>query len=275
MIQDAGVSSSKSHDSTQSHMQLLQGDNVSFNPFDKNASLMDVDSITNNVIAGFSSTFPAAGRVMVADFKINNSKIAGSGPKGGILKQLISLIIGILEIPMRFGYLFKSLTYSAGAFGLGIGGLTKSFALGTKDLYLLCITIFKLILKYFLCIFSFTITTMYGGCFLIHIISFFFAMLHLFVVFIVDKLHDYIGVDLSEIVERAESYIKWPSPIRLLCYTCFGKPVKIRNVLTDVGVFEDIGSKISHDFNNVMPRYMKPSIPLGRVALKNLEKAIK
>ena len=212
---------------------------------------------------------------MVTNFKINKSKISGSGPRGGILQQLIALIMGIITLPVRFGFLFNSLMNASVALSIGIGGIAKSFALGTKDLYILLFAILKITFKYILCIFSFVITTMYAGCIFIHPITLFFVMIHLFAMMLVDMIHDKFGVNFSFIVEYIEKYIKWPSAINTLCYTCFGKNVKIRDVLTDVSVISDIGKKISYDFNNVMPRYMKPSIPLGNNALKSLDKAIK
>ena len=60
----------------------------------------------------------------------------------------------------------------------------------------------------------------------------------------------------------------------MFCYSCFGKRVKLRDILADVGVIQDIGNMISNDFNNVMPRYMKPSVPLGKSSLNSLDKAM-
>ena len=232
---------------------------------------LDADSLINGVVNGFASGFAGMGGSF--GLKINNSKINGKGGGGNIISDLIKLILGIVELPMRFGYLFGSLMQGTGALALGVGGITQSVALGTKDVYLLIIAILKIVFKYFLCILSFIITTI-GGCFLIHVITLFFVMLYLFIMFLLDMINESTGVDLTPMVDKVLEYVKWPEPIGTICYSCFGKPVKLRDVLSDVGVLEDIGNMISYDFNNTMPRYMKPAVPLGTGALKMLDKAM-
>ena len=230
---------------------------------------LNVDSLVKNVVGGFTSSFSKAGSFKI---NINRSNIRDNRKSKGLIPDLIGLIMGVVELPMRFSYLFKSLMEGTGALGLGIGGLTRSVALATKDVYILIIAILNIIFKYFLCILSFTITTI-GGCFFIHIISLFFVMLHLFIIFILDTVNEYTGIDVTPAVDEAFEYIRWPTNIQYVCYTCFGKSVKLRDILVDVGVIEDIGNMISYDFNNSMPRYMKPAIPLGTAALKSLNKA--
>lgn len=231
---------------------------------------LDGDSLLNSVINGFASGFDGMGKV---GLNINNSDIKGDDSGGGIISKLIKLILGIVELPMRFGYLFGALMEGTGALALGIGGIAQSAALGTKDVYLLIIAILKIIFKYFLCILSFIITTI-GGCFLIHVITLFFVMVYLFIMFLLDTVNEATGVDLSPMVDKAADYVKWPEPIGTICYSCFGTPVKLREVIADVGVLEDIGNMISYDFNNTMPQYMKPAAPLGSDALKMLDKAM-
>jgi hypothetical protein len=232
---------------------------------------LDADSLINNIVNGFASGF--AGMGSKVGLNINNSNIKGDDSGGGILSKLIKLILGIVELPMRFGYLFSSLMQGTGALALGVGGISQSVALGTKDVYILIIAILKIIFKYFLCILSFIITTI-GGCFLIHVITLFFVMLYLFIMFLLDMVNEATGFDLSPMVDKALEVVKWPEPIGMICYSCFGKRVKLREVLADVGVLEDIGNMISYDFNNTMPRYMKPAVPLGSGALKMLDKAM-
>ena len=231
---------------------------------------LNVDSLVKNVVGGFASSFSNAGGFKL---NINNSNIRDNRKNKGLIPDLIGLIMGVVELPMRFSYLFKSLMEGTGALGLGIGGLTRSVALATKDIYILIVALLNIIFKYFLCILSFTITT-FGGCFFIHIISLFFVMLHLFIIFILDTINEYTGIDVTPAVDDAFEYIRWPTNIHFVCYTCFGKSVKLRDILVDVGVIEDIGNMISYDFNNSMPRYMKPGIPLGTAALKSLSKAM-
>lgn len=231
---------------------------------------LDDGKLLDNVIAGFASNFASMKSV---SFNVNNSKVDGDGGSGDIITDLINLILGIIELPVRFAYLFESGLEASGALALGIGGLTQSIALGTKDLYILIIAIIKIILKYFSCILSFTITTL-GGCALIHPVTLFFVMIYLFIMFILDIVKDKTGIDLSPSFDAMAENVKWPSFIQMFCYSCFGKRVKLRDIIADVGIIQDIGNMISNDFNNVMPRYMKPGIPLGKASLNSLDKAM-
>ena len=230
----------------------------------------DADALINGVVDRFASNFDGIGKF---ELKIDNSKIQGNGGSGDTLSDLIKLILGIVELPLRFGYLFGSLMQGTGALALGVGGITQSVALGTKDVYLLIMAILKIVFKYFLCIMSFIITTS-GGCFFIHVITLFFVMVYLFIMYILDMINESTGIDLTPMVDKVVEYVKWPEPIGTICYSCFGTPVKLREIISDVGVLEDIGNMISYDFNNTIPRYMKPSIPLGTGALKMLDKAM-
>ena len=85
-----------------------------------------------------------------------------------------------------------------------------------------------------------------------------------------DKIRDNYGYDFSQQIDQAFEYIQWPKEIQLYCYSCFGEVVKVRDVLTDVGVLTDIGDMISYDFNIRMPNYMKPAKPLGKLAQKTV-----
>jgi len=230
----------------------------------------DADTLTNRVINGFASGFDGMGAF---GLKIDNSKIEGDDDDDGLLAKLIKLILGIVQLPMRFGYLFGALMEGTGALALGVGGLAQSFALGTKDVYILIVAILKIVFKYFLCILSFIISTV-GGCFFIHVATLFFVMVYLLVMYLLDMLNESTGIDLSPMVDYVMDYVKWPEPIGTICYSCFGKPVKLREVIADVGVLEDIGNMISYDFNNTMPQYMKPAIPLGTGAMGLLDKAV-
>lgn len=231
---------------------------------------LDDGKLLDNVLAGFSNIFSS---MKSSKFNVNNSKVDGDGSSGDIITDLINLILGIIELPMRFAYLLESGLEASGALALGIGGLTQSVALGTKDLYLLIVAIIKIILKYFSCILSFTITTL-GGCALIHPVTLFFVMIYLFLVFIFDIIKDKTGVDLVPSLDSMAEYVQWPSFIQMFCYSCFGKSVKLKDVLADVGIIKEIGNMISNDFNNVMPRYMKPGAPLGKASLNSLDKAM-
>jgi hypothetical protein len=238
---------------------------------DSYSSALDADRLMDSVVSGFAYDMPDTDKLAntVKDFV----KIEGDKSGDGILMQLIKLILSIVELPMRFGYMSAALIEATAGLGVGIGGITQSVALATKDIYLLIITILHIIFKYFLCIVSFTVTTI-GGCYFIHIFTLLFLMSYSFAIYITDKINDSFGINLSPMVDSAMERISWPSTIQTICYSCFGMPVKLRDVLADVGVIEDIGNMISYDFNNTMPRYMKPAIPFGKGALKSLDKAM-
>lgn len=205
---------------------------------------------------------------------IDNKDIKGAGPKGSRISKLIQLILSIVKLPKRFLFLSKSIAEATAALTVSIDGIGKSVALGIRDIYMLIIAILNIIFKYFLCILSFTITTI-AGCSFVHIITFIVLLVKLGVLYAADFIEWYIGVALTDMIEDAFEYIQWPEPINTICYSCFGKKVKLRDILTDVRVIEDIGNMITYDFNKRMPRYMRPGIPLGRAAMKSLDKAIK
>lgn len=230
----------------------------------------------DQLIDNFKNAISKASQSMTPNVKIEIDKrdIKGNGPKGSKISKLIQLILSIVKLPKRFAYLFKSLGEATAAFTLGIGGIVQSTALGIKDIYMLIIAILNIIFKYFLCIVSFVVTTM-AGCSLLHVITFTFIMVKIAIMYMVDFINDTFKYDFTETVEEVFNYIRWPEPINTICYSCFGKKVKLRDILVDVNVIQDIGNTISYDFNNRMPRYMKPSIPLGKAAMKSLNKATK
>jgi hypothetical protein len=240
--------------------KLLNPDMASLSP----------DQMVSNIVGGLASSVSGMGSLNIG---VKNTNIKDKKNSNGIIKDLIGLVKGIIQMPMRFGNMFKGLMLGTGALGLGIGGITKSVALGTKDLYLLFVAVMTIIFKYYACILSFTISTI-GGCLFLHFITLCFMMVYIGIMYIVDSINDMFGVDFSSIVDEIFEQIKWPSTIQLFCYTCFGKPVKLRDILADVGAIENVGNMISYDFNNKMPRYMKPAIPLGTSALKSIDKAI-
>jgi hypothetical protein len=245
----------------------------SLNP---DVSSLDADSLLDSVLGSFASSFSGIGKS--GGIKIDNSNVKGKGGTGNIITDLINLIISIVQIPVRFAFMSKSLIEATGALVLGIGGLTKSVALGTKDLYMLVIAVLKIFFKYLSCIISFVVTTTIGGCFLIHPFTLFFTMIYLFIMFIVDKIHETFGINLASNVDESLDMIlsfEFIKFIHTKCYTCFGKRVRLNEILADVSVIQDIGNMISFDFNVTMPRYMKPSEPLGKASMKSLDRALK
>lgn len=261
--------SSKSKDSSETP-DVTSDENTFGKLFTPDTSSLSEHDLIKNVVAGFSSAVSGMGSLKI---KVNNSDIKDNKGSKGLIPDLIGLVKGIIQLPMRFGNLFKALTFGSGALGLGIGGLAQSIALGTKDIYLLFVAIMTIVFKYSLCVVSFTITTI-GGCLFIHVFTLFFMMVYIGIMNIVDKIHENFGIDFSSMVDEAVKHVQWPSVIQLVCYSCFGVPVKLRDVLADVSAVEDAGNMISYDFNNKMPRYMKPGVPLGKIALKSLNKAI-
>ena len=242
--------------------KLLNPDISSFN--------LSEDALIKKTVSEFSSAISGMGSLNI---NVNNSNIKNKKKSGGLLEDLINLIKGIVEMPIRFANLFKAFTLGTGALVLGIGGLGKSIALGTKDIYFLFVAIMTIVFKYSLCVVSFTITTI-GGCIFVHIITLFFMILYIGIMYIADKINEYFGVDFSSTIDELVQPVKWPSAINSFCYSCFGKKVKLRDILADVGAVEYAGNMIYYDFNNKMPRYMKPGVPLGKSALNSLNKAI-
>jgi len=231
---------------------------------------LNVDSLMKNVLGEFSSATSGLGSV---NFSSQKRKIDENKLSGGIISKLIQLILTIVEIPMRFAYLSMGLVQGTAAFGIGIGGIMQSIALGTEDISILIFAILKIMFKYFLCIMSFLLTTI-AGCLGIHMVTMFFVMLYLFIIYLLDSFNELTGIDLTPMVDKITDQVAWPEPIGTICYSCFGQKVQLREVIADVAVIEDIGNMISYDFNNTMPRYMNPAIPIGTSAMDSIDKAI-
>lgn len=220
--------------------------------------------------------------------EFGGEKVEEDDDDDSIIKQLIKLIMGIIHLPLRFMSMSQSLMEGTVALATGIDGLAKSAILGTKDIITLIVAIIQIVAKYFTCILSFTISTI-AGCFLIHGITFMFCVLYLIfpaTAYFVELVSGYdmmpdvdaMFVLLEEADNQLGQYtggiyaLKWPDAISSICYTCFGKKVKLRDVLVDVEVIKDIGDTIMHDFTQVMPSYLKTSIPHGHAAMQHLDK---
>lgn len=226
-------------------------------------------------LANLSFKLPAAGD------KVEDAETVSGIP------MLIKLILGIIKIPVKFGYMFAALTQGTQALALSLDGLGKSTILGITDIFKLVMAILNLVFKYFLCILSFTITTI-GGCFLIHTITFMIYVVMLIFPLGVYVIHYYSGYDATPIVDKGFemldkaddqqasvtgiNFTKWPAPINLVCYTCFGKKVQLREVLTDFAAIKDITDLIQYDFTKTMPIYLKNGVPMGKGAMNSLDK---
>jgi hypothetical protein len=207
------------------------------------------------------------------NLNIDNRDIKGGGPKGSKLKQLLQILLAIVKLPKRFLFLSKSLAEATAGFTISIDGFAKSVALGAKDIYAIIIAIANIIIKYWLCWISFTLTTFFAGCLFVHIITLFVALVYWGANAVIRYFQNKYNFKIIEVDDSIE-WMKWMEPINTVCYTCFGKKVKARDVLTDVQVIEKLGNTLNYDFNTRMPRYMKRGAPLGRAALKSLNTAV-
>lgn len=253
------------------------------NKFISKTSAFKGKDMLDRVISGFAA-------------KLGNIKFKGpplgkgkdGNDDGSLFEMLIKIILGIIQLPVRFGYFFAGLMEGTAALAMSLDGLGQSVALGAKDIFILVMAIFNLLFKYYLCILSFVITTI-GGCFFIHVITFTIK-----VILLIFPLTAYIikgasGFDITPFIDKGFEMVanaddqqasvtginltRWPKPIHMVCYTCFGKETKLREVVADFAAIKEIGDMISNDFTKVMPDYMKTGKPLGKDALNHLDKA--
>jgi hypothetical protein len=218
----------------------------------------------------------------------------GDAPRGDdddddIFTQLIRIIMSVIKLPIRFKNMFDALMNASEAVAQSVDGLGKSVELLAKDFTKLILAILSIVFKYSLCILSFVITTI-GGCFLVHIITFACYVLYLIfpltayffkLVTSVDimPLIDYMFEALSKSDDQLYDLVgihvtKWPDTINRICYTCFGKKVKWREVSADLGALSDLGDLINFDVNQKIPHYLRNAIPPGRRALSNMDAAM-
>ena len=253
------------------------------NKLSSNTTAFKRKDMLDNVISGF------AAKLGNIKFKMPPLGEGNDGDDdGSLFEMLIKIILGIIQLPVRFGYFFAGLMESTAALAMSLEGLGQSVALGTKDIFTLVMAILNLIFKYYLCILSFTLTTI-SGCFFIHLITFVFKVVLLIfplTVYVIKRTTGYnIGPFVDKAFEMAEqadnanasiigfNLMRWPKPIHMVCYTCFGKETRLREVIDDFAAIQDIGDMIKKDFTKVMPEYLKSGKPLGEDALKNLDKA--
>ena len=204
--------------------------------------------------------------------KNNNSKIKGEDKRKSLIQQLLDLLALIATMPSRFANMGSALTQGTSAFVLGIEGIDKSFKLISKGIGLWLLALLNIIIKYFACLISFIITM--PLCAVIHGISFVYAVIISAISDFLDNLKEQSYGYISIEIDDSMRYIDWHYVIKVTCYSCFGIPIKITDLTTDLDILEEIGDKIDHDFKHKVPRYMKPSLPTGRAASKSLDKAI-
>jgi hypothetical protein len=243
------------------------------------------EKMMSSAIGGISAEFD---KIKSVEVKNTFKKIVGDSPKGGIIAKLISLILSFVTLPVRITMIAKGLGESATSIALGSEGLGKSFKLAGQDIWALLVTIGTIISKYFLCLLSFIIGTIIG-CFFVHFITFFTSVVFLIFPLSVYVIKESTGFDIGpfvdEVLEKMDevddqmavytnvNLMKWPKSINLVCYTCFGKRVKLKDILADVMAIKTIGDIISYDFSVRMPGYMKRGRPFGIAAGKSFDKA--
>jgi hypothetical protein len=161
--------------------------------------------------------------------------------------------------------------------------------LGIKDIFLLIVAILKVVIKYFKCIVSFTFTTIFGGCFIPHVITFLFYILYLifpitsFLIYsattfdldpYIDSFFEMLHEQDHEFSKTTGFYVmQWPQWINMWCYMCFFQEVKLKDVLDDVMVIKQVGDLVTHDFNVTMPRYLRPAKKPAVSAKQHLDAA--
>ena len=250
----------------------------------------------DSAVAGFGSGGAFANATSsfnrIANSSGSGNNADGSETRGGLIMQLIGIIKSVLTLPMRFMNAFQALTNAGIALGLGAEGLGESAVLGIKDILILIVAIIKVIAKYFKCIVSFGITTVFGGCFIPHVITFLFYVLYLIFPITAFLVYSASGLDLNpyidaffDMIHRYDDSLvdagtmpfhitRWPDWINMWCYMCFFEEVHLKDVLDDVMVVKQIGDLITHDFNVTMPRYMKPAMPPAVSAKQHLDAAM-
>jgi hypothetical protein len=261
------------------------------------ALLQDIQGQTNSALANINDQISGGlnsatnlfsdARSIAIDTTVG--KISGEGPTGGLIAQLISLIMDIIMMPIRFAFMSKGIGEGVAALVLSIEGLGQSTALAAEDLWLLLVSVGTILIKYCLCVISFVITTI-GGCFLIHIITFVLSVMFLIFPLTAYVVERAIGYDLNPIFDilfekmhefddnqaarTGVNLLRWPMPINLICYTCFGMPVALKDVLADVWALKIVGDMIAYDFSIRMPTYMKTATPVAQAAAASFDTAM-
>lgn len=240
-----------------------------------------LSGINDQMKSGIDSATGSLASIQSVAIGATGGKVNGDGPTGGLIAKLISLIMGIIMIPIRFAFIGEGIAESVAALVLSIEGLGQSTALAAEDLWLLLVAVGTILLKYGLCIVSFVVTTI-GGCFLVHIITFILSVMFLIFPLTAYVIDMAIGFDLNPIFdtmfEKMHEFddhqalysginlLRWPMPINMICYTCFGMPVALKEVLTDVWALKIVGDMIAYDFSVRMPGYMKTATPVAQAA---------
>lgn len=195
------------------------------------------------------------------------------GEDESIFTTLINLIVGVIKLPNRFRHMMQASMSSVEMLAKGLGGIIQSSVLGVKDIIILLFAILKLVAKYGKCILSFIITL--PPCAVIHVITFLCYVIYYWLIQMpISLIETLSGISIMPMIDAALSAaLSWPDIIEQLCYTCFGDPVKLTDVLEDVSVIQDVGDMIQSDFTHKIPRYLRPATPSARTAKAELDAA--
>lgn len=211
--------------------------------------------------------------------------------KGGLIPTIIQIVKMTLKLPTRFDKIFQAFQNSTMGLLFGIEGISKSLALGVYDIMMVLYNIFRAILKYINCIISFIITLPF--CAFIHVITLIFYLIYLPFPLMATLIYLATGMNFMpyidyvfEMIDYADDifaewnglgihFAKWPPLVNTLCYTCFGKRVRMKDVFGDISIIGNSGKKLGRDFSVVMPRYMKRSTPYLKRGMRNIELVFK
>jgi len=211
--------------------------------------------------------------------------------RGGPIPTIIKIVKMALKLPMRFDKVYQAFQNTLMGALFGIEGLTKSFALGIYDILTIFYNISRAVLKYINCIISFIITLPF--CAVIHVITAVFYLIYMPIPIMATLVYLATGFNfmpyvdyIFELIDYADDifaewnglgihFAKWPPLINRICYTCFGKKVKLSDVFGDIGIIGKSGKKLGRDVSVVMPRYMRRSTPYLKRGMRNIQQVFK
>jgi len=199
----------------------------------------------------------------------------GPQSEDDLLTGLFKIFLAALKIPSKFEKMFEGVTNAGLSLGTGLEGIFQSSVLGIEDLVYLVIVIYTIASKYFNCFILFLVNL--PSCFISHVITCVFSVLYLIFPLTAWIFRMLTGFDLMPHFDKAFeviydgddmlakvigfNFLKFPPSIIKQCYTCNGKVIKLRDILTDVSKIKDVGDKIAYDMTKTVPRLMKPAMP--------------
>jgi hypothetical protein len=194
--------------------------------------------------------------------------------EGGGILALIKMIIGVIELPVRFSHLMAATLHTSLMLVKSVEGIGKSTVLGIKDISLFLYAILRVFVKYGKCIpWPFIVLTMCGFTYFITFICY---MMYFWLIYMpINTFDKAIGSNFLAVVDDALAIIWWPEAIDKLCYTCFGEKIYLKDFLDDLESVKEVGRMVKTDFEYRIPKYMEPGKPSAKLAKKELDKAFK